>query len=303
MASNLTVHVKNISPETKEQQVREFFSFCGKITTIEVTQAADGSQDATVTFEKETAAKTAQLLNNTTLGSSQIAVTPADGKTDDGTPHTTNLDRDTDEITQEEKPRSRILAEYLANGYVVGDAAIQRAIELDHKHGVTTRFMNTLNSLDQKLHASDRAKAADQSYGLTNRATSLFGGLASYFEKASNTPTGKKLVQFYTDGSRQVQDIHVEAQRLMNLKKEEHGGSSYKAAGLERVFGKEKEQSGTTDGEYNMSSGQILEAVVNERGESTCNCRGDGEKCLCTRNCVCAGCPRASVNTAQSAPD
>ncbi|KAI0103949.1 hypothetical protein GGR51DRAFT_236702 [Nemania sp. FL0031] len=242
MASNLTVHVKKISAETKEVQVKEFFSFCGKITDIKVTQAADGTQDATVTFEKETAAKTALLLDNTQLGSSQIVVTPADGQPDDGTPHTTNAERDTDDITQEEKPRSRILAEYLAHGYIIGDATIQRAIDLDHKHGVTTRFMNTLTQLDQKFHATDRAKAADQSYKISSRANSLFSGLSSYFEKASNTPTGKKLVKFYTDGQRQAQDIHAEAQRLMELKKEEHGGSSYKASGLERVFGKEKEK-------------------------------------------------------------
>ncbi|KAI0144382.1 hypothetical protein GGR57DRAFT_482390 [Xylariaceae sp. FL1272] len=245
MASNLTVNVKNISAETGEQQVKEFFSFCGKITDISVTKAADGTQDATVTFEKETAAKTAQLLNNTQLGASQISVISADGKADDGAPHTTNADRDSDEITQEEKPRSRILAEYLAHGYVVGDAALQRALELDHKHGVTTRFMNTLTQLDQKYHATDRAKAVDQSYGLTNRATSVWGGLSSYFEKASNTPTGQKLVKFYSDGSRQVQDIHTEAQRLKELKKDEHGGSAYKASGLERVFGKEKPKTET----------------------------------------------------------
>jgi hypothetical protein len=213
----------------------------GKITDIKVTQAADGTQDATVTFEKQTAAKTAQLLNNTQLGPSQISVTTADNEADDGSPHTSNTDRDTDEITQEEKPRSRILAEYLANGYVISDAAIQRAIELDSKHGVSNRFMNTLNQLDQKFHATDRAKAADQSYGITDRVTSLFSGLSSYFEKATNTPTGKKLVKFYTDSQRQVQDIHAEAQRLKELKKDEHGGSAYKAAGLERVFGKEKE--------------------------------------------------------------
>jgi len=112
------------------------YFYSGKITDIKVTPAANGTQEATVTFEKETAAKTAQLLNNTQLGPSQISVTTADGKADDGTPHTTNADRDTDEITQEEKPRSRILAEYLAHGYVVGDAAIQRAIELDHKQYV-----------------------------------------------------------------------------------------------------------------------------------------------------------------------
>lgn len=241
MTSN-TVHVKNISAETKEQQIKEFFSFCGKITELQVTQDANGTQNASVTFEKETAAKTAQLLDNTQLGASQISVTPADGSGDEATPPTTNADRDTDEITQEEKPRSRILAEYLAHGYVIGDAAIQRGIELDHKHGVTTRFMNTLTTLDQKFHATDRAKAADQSYGISTKAGSLFGGLASYFEKASNTPTGKKLVKFYTDGQRQAQDIHAEAQRLKELKKEEHGGSSYKASGLERVFGKEKEK-------------------------------------------------------------
>ncbi|KAI0389122.1 hypothetical protein F5Y17DRAFT_450148 [Xylariaceae sp. FL0594] len=260
MAASNTVYVKNISPETQKTQIREFFSFCGKITDIEVNPASDGTQEATVTFEKQTAAKTAQLLNNTQLGPSQISVTAADGESDDGAPHTTNADRDTDEITQEEKPRSRILAEYLAHGYVIGDAAIQRAIDLDHKHGVSNRFMNTLNQLDQKFHATDRAKAADQSYGITSRASSLFSGLSSYFEKASNTSTGQKLVKFYTEGQRQVQDIHAEAQRLMALKKEEHGGSAYKASGLEKVFGKEKEKEKSDDSSPESSNKQSSSA-------------------------------------------
>ncbi|KAI0169190.1 hypothetical protein GGR52DRAFT_554040 [Hypoxylon sp. FL1284] len=240
MASNLTVLVKNINAEADDKEIKDFFSFCGKITEINVTPGEGSTKDASVTFEKETAAKTAQLLNNTQLKGTQISVTPADGKADDGTPHTTNTERDTDEITQEEKPRSRILAEYLAHGYVVGDAALQRAIELDHQHGVTNRFMNTLMNLDQKYHASERAKATDQTYGISNRANSIFSGLTSYFEKATSSPTGKRLVKFYTDGQRQVQDIHAEARRLADLKKEEHGGSAYKASGLERVFGKEK---------------------------------------------------------------
>ncbi|KAI1766913.1 hypothetical protein GGR53DRAFT_484025 [Hypoxylon sp. FL1150] len=246
MASNLTVLVKNINAEADDKEIKDFFSFCGKITEIKVTPGEGNTKDASVTFEKETAAKTAQLLNNTQLKGTQISVTPADGKADDGTPHTTNADRDSDEITQEEKPRSRILAEYLAHGYVVGDATLQRAIELDNQHGVTNRFMNTLMTLDQKYHASERAKATDQTYGISNRANSLFTGLTSYFEKATSSPTGKKLVKFYTDGQRQVQDIHAEARRLADLKKEEHGGSAYKASGLERVFGKEKEKTATT---------------------------------------------------------
>lgn len=239
MSANATVNVKNIASSTSDQEIRDFFSFCGKIADIKVeTEGAVKSAD--VTFEKETAAKTALLLNNTQLGPNQLSVTSAgDHGPDD---YTKNADRDTDEITQEEKPRARIVAEYLAQGYVVGDAAIQRAIELDQAHGVSSRFLNTLQGLDSKYHATDRAKATDQSYGITQRATNLWLGLNSYFEKAVGTPTGKKVVNFYENSSRQVQEVHAEARRLADLKKEEHGGSAYKASGLERVFGKEKEQ-------------------------------------------------------------
>ena len=166
---------------------------------------------------------------------------PAGASLDDGSNHYKHQsERDTDEITQEEKPRTRILAEYLAHGYVVADAGLKTAISLDEKHGVSSRFLTTLQNLDHKYHAVDRAKTADRSYGITERANSLWSGLGSYFEKASNTPTGKRIVKFYADGSRQVSDIHSEAKRLAELKKSEHGGSAYKAAGLERVFGPEK---------------------------------------------------------------
>lgn len=193
--------------------------------------------------------KTALLLNNTQLGPNHIEVNSPTGATDEGGPHGNGAgaDRDSDEITQEEKPRARILAEYLAHGYVVGDAAIQHAIELDTKHGVSNRFLTTLQNLDSKYHATDRARTADQSYGISQRANHFWSGLGSYFEKASSTPTGRKIVKFYEDGSRQVQDIHAEARRLADLKKEEHGGSAYKASGLERVFGKEKEKEAKED--------------------------------------------------------
>jgi len=76
MSSPNTVHVKNINSATDDKEIREFFSFCGKITDVSVSKEGD-SKSATVTFEKETAAKTALLLNNTQLGPSQIAVTAA----------------------------------------------------------------------------------------------------------------------------------------------------------------------------------------------------------------------------------
>merc|ERR1712144_94526 len=162
-----TVNVKNISSATSEKEIKDFFSFCGKISSIEVTKSGE-SQNATVTFEKETAAKTALLLDNTQLGATQVQVSSATGSNDDDGSHfTQNTERDSDEITQEEKPRARIAAEYIAHGYVLGDQAIQKAIDLDTKHGVSNRFLSTLTNLDQKYHATDKAKSVDQSYGVT----------------------------------------------------------------------------------------------------------------------------------------
>lgn len=226
-----TVHVTNISSKTSEKEVKDFFSFCGKITSIEITPAGE-TQKATVTFEKETAAKTALLLDNTALGSTQVKVTSATGSTeDDGSHYTSNENRDSDEITQEEKPRSRIIAEYLAHGYVIGDNAVQKAIDLDSKHGVSNRFLTTLSNLDSKYHATDKAKSVDQSYGVTQKTNSILSGLSSYFVKATDTPTGQKLVNFYTQTSRQVQDIHAEARRLADLKKQDSGVTTVPGTG------------------------------------------------------------------------
>ncbi|ATY64216.1 actin cytoskeleton [Cordyceps militaris] len=239
MASKATVIVKNIAASTSDSEVKDFFVFCGKVTDIKIT-TGDETKTAEVTFEKETAMKTALLLTNTQLGPNHITIASASGTAPGPDVAHDGKERDSDEITQEEKPRARILAEYLAHGYVVGDAAIEHAIELDTTHNVSSRFLGTIQNLDAKYHATDRARATDQSYGLSQKANNFLTGLSSYFEKASTTPTGRKIAKFYTDGSRQVQDIHAEARRLADLKKENHGGSAYKAAGLERVFGQQK---------------------------------------------------------------
>jgi len=251
--SAATVHVKNISSQTQEKEVKDFFSFCGKIANIEITPNGE-TQSATVTFEKETAAKTALLLDNTQLGATHVQVSSASGSSDDDGSHfTSNTERDSDEITQEEKPRSRIIAEYLAHGYVIGDTATQKAIDLDQQHGVSSRFLSTLQSIDAKYHATDKAKSVDQSYGVTQKTNSLLSGLASYYEKAAGTPTGQKLVKFYTQTSKQVQDIHAEARRLADIKKQE--------SGVNKVPGSEKTTSTPSASEAATAGTGIVEST------------------------------------------
>ncbi|EEH19767.1 hypothetical protein PABG_02026 [Paracoccidioides brasiliensis Pb03] len=224
MSSHTTVHVSDISPKTTEKEVRDFFSFCGKITSLSISPSSgepDAPQSATVTFEKEAAAKTALLLDNTQLGQSSVKVTGAANIDDLAGGRSTDASEAKDEnnhlLEQEDKPRSRIIAEYLAQGYRISDTAIQKAISLDQKHGFSAKFHQILSDFDSKFHATDKARGIDSSYGITDKAASGLRGLSSYFEKALDTPTGHKIRDFYLQSDKQIKDIHHEARRLADL--------------------------------------------------------------------------------------
>lgn len=283
------VNVKGISASTPEKEIRDFFSFCGKIASLELhpdgTQGSNGTQSATVTFEKETAAKTALLLDNTQLGPSQVQVTSA-SSTSTGTTSSTSKSEQHDgsadhDVAQEDKPRSRIFAEYLAHGYVISDKVIERGLALDQQHGISARFTNALKNFDEKYKATDKTKNIDQQYAISTKANNAWAGLNSYFEKATSTPTGQKLRDFYVQTSKQVLDVHNEARHLANLK------SPAPAAGA----------SGTTDGTTEAkATPSIEEAEMEKVGDSDrtkCNCGSDTGKCPCAPGkCACSNCAK-----------
>lgn len=117
-----TVHVSNIATSSTERELGDFFSFCGKISSITVTPG-EASQTATVVFERESASKTALLLDGTQLGSNTIKVQSAasiDNVADD-----TEHDHDPE---KGDVPRTAVLAEYLSRGYVIGDNVLQKGV-------------------------------------------------------------------------------------------------------------------------------------------------------------------------------
>jgi len=235
----------------------------GKISSISVTpNSNDGesTKSATVNFEKETAAKTALLLDNTQLGPTQVSVSSAASLDDLGA----SKDAEGDDIPAEDKPRSRILAEYLAHGYVVSDQAIQRAIDLDKQHGVSTRFTKALQDFDSRFQVSQKTQQADQKYGVSSRAQGAWNGMWSYFEKASETSTGQRIRSFYEQGNRQVMDVHNEAKHLAQRKR-----------GLSNVPGTDK---------------------------TVCNCGGNSGQCPCGEGqCACKSCPKNATGTEKTA--
>jgi len=270
-----TVHVEGISTKTSEDEIKSFFSFCGKIQSISVTPTDDETQSASVTFEKAAAAKTALLLDNTQLGPRSVHVTSAKSIDDIAGEKSASAEdaKDGDHhIEQEEKPRSRIIAEYLAQGYAISDKAIEKALAIDQQHGVSARFTQVLQNFDSRFHATEKAQAVDNKLGVTEKFVAGWRGLSSYFDKAAETPTGQKLRQFYDTGNKTVLDVHNEARHLADLKKQQTGGKpSAEEAGVEKLPGSDKTQ---------------------------CNCASDSNKCGCPEGkCACSGCAKATSST------
>lgn len=52
-ASGYTIHVAGLAPETTEDKLHDFFSFCGKLTSVKKSGSA-----ADITFEKLSAMRT-----------------------------------------------------------------------------------------------------------------------------------------------------------------------------------------------------------------------------------------------------
>ncbi|TGZ82258.1 hypothetical protein EX30DRAFT_340146 [Ascodesmis nigricans] len=278
MGEPATVHISNIAPSTSESDLTSFFSFCGKIINLTLTPGpnATSPKSASITFERQSAAKTAVLLDGTPLHNQPLEVTAAHTLEDIAGSHVTDNGNvgPNGEIPQEHKPRAAIFAEYLSHGYEIADATLQRAIEVDKKQNITQRFTNILqnaySTIDAKVHATERAKAAEEQYHLTEKANSGYNLLRRYFEKAVDAAPAP-IRKFYEDSEKQVMEIHEEAKRLKELRQEKKRQS--------QTFGQ------SADGKPFVGQGQ-----------TTCQCGGNQGACPCREGkCACAGCEKAGV--------
>jgi len=198
-------------------------------------------------------------------------------------------------VAQEDKPRARILAEYLAQGYGISDKAIKTAIEQDQQHGFSARFTSALQTFDSKTHASETAANLDQRLGVSQTAAAGWYGLNSYFEKALGTPTGQRIRQFYQVGEKQVLDVHNEARRLADLK----GGAKkqpHEVSGSDKTVcscGSSEAECGCAPGtcgcaKCGKNAGEKMPTKEEAQMESVqggartkCNCGGSEGKCPC----------------------
>ncbi|KAI5122442.1 hypothetical protein M0805_008754 [Coniferiporia weirii] len=226
--SKYSVKVSNIAPTTSEAKLHDFFTFCGKIESIDFKDPASG-EPTTVYFEKPSAVTTALMLNEGTLEGAQLTV-----KSDQVHPDEEHEGHHPGDVpfTQSDKPRAGIAAEYLARGYSLSDQILQRAIELDNSKGISKRFLSYFQSLDTTIgakalgpdqtvsgkvqatlsSASGRARSLDEQKGYSKTAH-------DYYSNAVTSPFGQKVKSFYTDTAKKVLDIHEEARRIADNQK------------------------------------------------------------------------------------
>ncbi|KAJ8103225.1 hypothetical protein POJ06DRAFT_65695 [Lipomyces tetrasporus] len=226
-----SIIVSNISPEVTQQQISDFFSFCGKISSINLRDASSAEtatklQEARIVFENETAAKTALLLTDTKLDNSNVVVQPdisAPAETSESASSAAAATAEEEnDIQQEYKPKAAIIAEIISHGYVLSDKAVLMSAEFDKQHGISSRFQKFLSDIDTKYNITNRAattaSSADTKYGITERVNQTRGLFQRYLDLAMGSTTGAKVRQFYADASKEANDIHKEARRLADLR-------------------------------------------------------------------------------------
>lgn len=257
----MSVIASNIPSQTSPAKVSEFFSFCGKVSDLVPLEDNGKTKKYQVVFASPKAVSTALLLNDAELENSFIKVEEdleitdgakglapqqggagaaeqqkdaikdtlgvavgAGGTATGGGAENDSVktgDKTYDDVEQEEKPKYAILAQLLADGYVLSDPIIERGLEFDKKNGVSQRFQSFISSLDKKyVHSQDPESTVNQQL---QKAQSTFAssGLQKYFDSAVNSPLGQRIHKYYQSLAGDVKDVHEEAVRLAKIKKEE----------------------------------------------------------------------------------
>lgn len=244
------VVVTNIAPDVTEPQLREFFVFCGDIKQFQLSKCEDGTQKALIEFTRESAARTALLLTNATLGERSIVVGPY---FDDLPPYSVAAEESEREekerlaaeganpqLRQEDKPKLSIVIEMLANGYILNEKIMENAKTFDEKHGISKSFQNFLEKskeFEQKYHVVETGQKIGQE--VTAQAVNIAQNLDEKFliqkrahevdekyhvseklnealkmaEQAANSETGQKIQGYMSYIWKTASDTLAEAKK------------------------------------------------------------------------------------------
>ncbi|RIB17078.1 hypothetical protein C2G38_2188294 [Gigaspora rosea] len=191
-------------------------------TATEKTEECSDNQIAYITFERESAAKTALMLSNAVVGDREICVKSADecdGLSSDECDGGEGYD-------SQEKSKFYLFVEILAAGYQLQDTLLQKMCEIDFRFGITpfaahlfTSVVNNVSKIDEKYKLADKATELGKKYQVEEKVKQTVTLAQDKASCVLHTNTGKLIVEAYETVSKQVCDIHCKARRIANEKK------------------------------------------------------------------------------------
>eukprot|EP01111_Echinosteliopsis_oligospora_P015808 TRINITY_DN636_c0_g1_i1.p1 TRINITY_DN636_c0_g1~~TRINITY_DN636_c0_g1_i1.p1 ORF type:complete len:330 (-),score=108.55 TRINITY_DN636_c0_g1_i1:103-1032(-) len=260
MEDTRSVFVSNISPNAVEKAVSDFFSFCGKITRLVLrpsTTNTDGSQEAIVTFETDSAAKTALLLTNALIVDRPITVIPytatsADVSAEVSADSSQQIPQRAHVAPDSERTKTSVVASMLAAGYVLGSDTITKAREVDEKHSISAQLNVAANQVkvkadqvDKALHISEtaanvktatvaKAKEVDEKLQISAKAgvaaeviTAQTSALAAKAQENAVVAKGINMLKAFGDAvSSQIQVLKDDTSRAIDEKQGKPPGST-----------------------------------------------------------------------------
>ncbi|KAK1437751.1 hypothetical protein QVD17_03549 [Tagetes erecta] len=218
MAIENIAEVTGLSPTATENDVRDFFAFCGAIEHVDIIRAGECGCTAYVTFKDAYALETAVLLSGATLLDQTICITkwgqdsdeteywnrasswvPDDGNTSYASHQYAYSAGEAVTVAQD------VVKTMLAKGYILGKDALTKAKAFDESHqvsasaaakvaelseriGLTDKFcagVEAVRSVDKNYHISDTTKSIVSATGRTAAAAATTVVNSSYFSRGA----------------------------------------------------------------------------------------------------------------------
>jgi hypothetical protein len=126
---------------------------------------------------------------------------------------------------QESKAKTRIIAEILANGYIIQDQVVAKSLEYDSKYSISSRLTDyftklTVNvkQIDEKYRIWDKAVEMDNKFKIQEKVQNVAHSAQETANAALHSSTGQKVERMATQTFAQIAAVHYEAKKIQGEK-------------------------------------------------------------------------------------
>jgi len=169
------VHVFNISPESTEKKIVDFFQYCGDIIEYEIVEVENGFE-ALLLFDKASSVDTAVLLNNSRIDDRNIVVKKYDDAVKEAAEAAEAAAADAVPAEAQASGSSR-LANFIADTMIKAETLGK---SVDSKFGVTEKFQHLVEE-SKKL-----GKSVDEKYGISDKTSKATTALNTKIDEFKN---------------------------------------------------------------------------------------------------------------------